>query len=373
MMMSRMVICVLLLLLLLVGITGSGTAIADDAGNRRLTGNWDGFRTVLEQSGVDLELGYTSELAYNAAGGTNALLRYADQWTFGAGFDLDRLLDIPDAKIKLTITDRNGQNLSDDAHLGTLQQVQEVFGRGQTWRLTQLWYDQKYFSGLLDWKVGRLTVGEDFASFSCDFMNLTFCGSQPGNIVGDYWYNWPVSQWATRLQLNLPHTTYLELGVYQQNVGFLESQGAYLPNNPSGTKGALLPVELGWKPKLGAGRTLAGSYKLGVWYDTGSAKDVYDDKAGNPQVLTGDAFARRHGRYGIYVNLQQQLTQPVPTVDPDRGLSLFLNVSQADERTSTIDNQVAAGLFYVGPFQARPLDAIGFAIGRTEVNDRVTR
>jgi porin len=325
-----------------------------------ITGDWGGLRARLRQQGLELSVGWTTESAFNARGGDRQIVRYTDQWAFGATLDLDRLLGLHDAKFQITYTDRNGNLLDTDARLGTLQQTQEVYGRGQTWRLTQLWYDQSYFNNLLDWKVGRLTVGEDFASFSCDFMNLTFCGSQPGNIVGDYWYNWPVSQWATRLQLNLPHTTYAKLGVYQQNVGFLESQDAYLPNNPSGTKGALLPVELGWNPKLGASGTLAGSYKLGVWYNTGSAKDVYDDKD-------------RHGRYGIYVNVQQQLTQPSPTVDPDRGLSVYLNASQADKRTSTIDNQVAVGLFYAGPFASRPLDAIGLAVGRTEVNDRVTK
>src|SRR5690349_666437 len=368
-MMSRMVICVLLLLLLLVGITGSGTAIADDAGNRRLTGNWDGFRTVLEQSGVDLELGYTSELAYNAAGGTNALLRYADQWTFGAGFDLDRLLDIPDAKIKLTITDRNGRNLSDDAHLGTLQQVQEIFGRGQTWRLTQLWYDQKYFSGLLDWKIGRLTVGEDFAAFSCQFQNLTFCGSQPGNIVGNYWFNWPVSQWASRLKLNIDGAGYFQVGAYQVNPGFLRTGGAVLPGNPSGTTGVLVPIELGWSPLLGEAR-LHGSYKIGVWYDTSTANDVFDDINRDPAVLTGLPLLQRNGRYGAYLNFQQQVTRP-DVDDPSRGLSLFLNATLADRRTATTDNQIALGVTYKGPFDLRPKDEIGLAVGRTHVNDRV--
>ena len=39
-----------------------------------------------------------------------------------------------DARFQITITDRNGSNLSSEADLGTLQQVQEVFGRGQTCR-----------------------------------------------------------------------------------------------------------------------------------------------------------------------------------------------------------------------------------------------
>jgi porin len=128
---------------------------------------------------------------------------YTDQRTFGTTFDLTKLGVVPGGTIQVTWTDRNGSNLSDDAALGTLQQVQEVFGRGQTLRLTQFWYDQKFIDGVVDWKIGRITFGEDFAAFSCDFQNLTFCGAQPGNLVGNCIFNWPVSQWATRLKFDL--------------------------------------------------------------------------------------------------------------------------------------------------------------------------
>ncbi|MGO1079864.1 carbohydrate porin [Inquilinus sp. CA228] len=357
--------------LLAAALAGIGTARAEDAGNGKLTGDWGGVRTDLQKAGVDFQLGYTSELAYNPAGGTKDQLSYADQLSFGATFDLDRLLGVHDAKIQLTITDRNGRNLSDDAQLGTLQQVQEIFGRGQTWRLTQFWYDQKYFSGLLDWKIGRLTVGEDFASFTCSFQNLTFCGSQPGNIVGNYWYNWPVSQWATRLKANIKDVGYVQVGVYQMNPGFLNVDQAVLPNTPAGTTGAMIPVEFGWTPALGPAR-LPGSYKFGAWYDTSTAADVLDDDDGNPEILTGRPFEDRRGRYGAYINFLQQLTHPDAN-DPSRGLSIFLNATIADRRTATIDDQIALGLLYKGPFDARPKDEIGLAVGRTHVNGRVAK
>jgi porin len=357
--------------LLLAIIVSSGTAIADDAPKPHLTGDWGGVRSDLEKSGVDFELNYTSEIAYNATGGSKNAVRYTDQWAFSGSFDLERLLNIHDAEVQLTITDRNGRNLSDDAHLGTLQQVQEVFGRGQTWRLTQFWYDQKYFSRSLDWKIGRLTMGEDFAAFSCQFQNLTFCGSQPGNIVGDYWFNWPVSQWASRLKYNIDDGAgYFQVGAYQVNPGFLDNDPeAVLPGSPSGTTGVLIPVELAWSPQVGEDR-LPGSYKIGVWYDTSTANDVFEDINGDPAVLTGLPFERRHGRYGFYVNLQQQVMR-FDEDDASRGLTLFLNATVADHRTATTDNQIAFGAICKGAFDVRPKDEIALAVGRTHVNSRV--
>jgi porin len=75
----------------------------------------------------------------------------------------------------------------------------------------------------------------------------------------------------------------------------------------------------------------------------------------------------RHGQYGAYVNFLQQLTG----ASSNRGLSVFFNATYADRRTSTQDNQIAAGLLYKGPFAFRPADEVGFAVGRTHVNSRV--
>ena len=168
-----------------------------------LLGDWGGERTKLQKQGVDIQFGYVSEVALNALGGTETEITNTDQWTGGVTLDLNKLFGWSGATFQTTLTQRSGRNLSDDANLVTLQQVQEVFGRGQTIRLTQFWLDQSFDHGFVDWKIGRMPFGDDFASFHCDFMNLTFCGADPGNLVGNYIFNWPISQWATRVKFSL--------------------------------------------------------------------------------------------------------------------------------------------------------------------------
>jgi porin len=261
-----------------------------------LLGDWDGARTRLLNSGIDFQFGYTSEVAGNATGGQRRQVAYTDQWTFGTTFDLTKLGVVPGGTIQVTWTDRNGSNLSDDAGLGTLQQVQELFGRGQTLRLTQFWYDQKFVDSVVDWKIGRITFGEDFASFACDFQNLTFCGAQPGNLVGNYIYNWPVSQWASRLRFDLRGFGYFQFGVFDANPNYLSVEQSALPVFYSGSTGLLIPAELGWLPKFG---NLQGSYKFGGWYDTSTAPDVLTDINGNAAVLSGQPLLQSRGRYGV--------------------------------------------------------------------------
>src|SRR5262249_4479680 len=146
-----------------------------------LFGNWGGTRPGWD--GVQFDFGYVSETAHNLSGGEEHLTEYTDQWKFGAKFDLDKLLDWHDATLQAMVTDRNGRDLGADAKIGNYQLLQEVYGRGQTWHLTIFALDQSWLNGLIDWRIGRLPVGDDIDSFSCDFQNLTFCGTQPGNIV----------------------------------------------------------------------------------------------------------------------------------------------------------------------------------------------
>ena len=334
-----------------------------------LSADGSGERKRLLARGVDVQLGYTNELATNIRGGERRLWRQAGQFTVGTALDLDRLWGWQGAAFRFTITGRHGRDLTADAKLGSLQQVQEVYGRNQTWRLTQLWYSQELFGERASLKLGRVTVGEDFAAFSCDFMNLTFCGSQPGNLVGNYWYSWPVSQWGAVMKAR-HGAAYLKLGIYQVNPAYLRTKNAFRPHNPAGTTGALLPLEFGWTPTLA--HDIDGSYKFGAWYNTSRYPDVYTDTPGGSAATSGLPFVERRGAHGVYLNAEQQLTRGDRAV-PQSGLRVFLNVTQADRATSTTDRQAAFGLTYTGPFTSREKDDIALGIGLTHINGRVAR
>lgn len=331
-----------------------------------LLGNMGGLRTSLGEHGVALSLSYVSEAAHNYSGGKKELTSYTDQWALGTTVDMDKLLGWSGATFQMTITDRNGSNLGADAGIGNNMLIQEVYGRGQTTHMTQFWLNQAFLNNQVQWKIGRMTVGEDFASFSCDFQNLTFCGAQPGNLVGSYWVNWPTSQWATRLKVNAAEESYVQVGVYQVNPIYVDDRYArhhgLSLDNPNGTTGVLIPVEYGWLPTWNG---LAGSYKFGGWYNTSDGKDLYQDRDREPRGLTGQAPRERNGQYGLYINFQQQISGTAG----GSGTSVFLNISQADRATAAQDHQLALGLQNKGPF-GRELDVIGVAVGATHNNGR---
>ena len=327
-------------------------------------------RTKLKEQGIDLGLTLGDEAVTNLSGGNRNTGANAGQLWFGAKFDMAKLAGIQGGTIGLTLVDRFGHNLNDEAGIPALQLTNEVFGRGSILRLTQLYYSQKLFDDSLELKGGRLPVGSDFFFGPCQFINLTFCGGQPGNIQGGYIYNWPVSQWAGLVHYSLTKELKISVGVYDANPQYLSTSNEsiyLLPGFPASNPatGVLVPVELTWSPS----GPLDGTWRLGGWYDNASTIDgglpgilaTLPGVGGVPSQNLGD----QRGRYGVYESILQRLT-----VDGSgaQGWYTFLNTTVADHRTSFQDYQIALGFKHTGTFASRPLDEVGVAVGTTHVN-----
>jgi porin len=327
-------------------------------------------RTALAQQGVSLFGDLTNETVANTSGGAKTGGANAGQFAFGTKIGMDRLAGLDGGLFGVTFVDRWGRNLNADDGIPALQLTNEVFGRGNVLRLVEFYYSQKLSGDALEVKGGRLPVGADFFFGNCDFLNLTFCGGQPGNILGSYIYNFPVSQMAGLVKLNLPSNFQLEAGVYDSNSNYLETRPSvallpvFAPSAPN--TGVLVPVELNWKGSIGG---LAGVWKAGGWYDSQKAEQA-TAAAGIP----GAAPDFRNGEYGGYVSVFQQLVSAgsfKDAPDPKRGLFTFFNLSIGDHRTSVQDYQAAWGVQKVGTFPSRPEDQIGFAIGTTHINSSI--
>ncbi len=331
-----------------------------------LVGDWLDIRKRLADRGIGITARYASEAAYNVTGGSSSRIAETGQFDVGVLFDLEQTIGLKGGAFQATLTYRRGDDLGTVANLGTLQQVQEVYGRGQTLRLTQFWYEQRV-GERLEIKVGRTDPGEDFAAFSCHFQNLSFCGAQPGNLVGDYWQNWPVGQWGARAKVDLGGHFYVQAAAYEVNPRNLNR--AFVFGYFHGATGVLVPVEAGWVHGGDDGHV--GSYKVGGWYTSAPGSDVYLDVNRQPIAITGAEPLQHSARYGVYLNMQQQLTGGSKNGKSTGGLSVFANVTQADRATTANDNQVAVGAFYKGLVPWIPGDVLGLAFARTAVNGRV--
>ena len=97
----------------------SANAMADDAfsaDSKWMTGDWGGERTKLIEQGIDIKADYVGEMGYNAHGGYNddKTGRYSDQFGLGVALDLQKLWGWDNTQAKIQLTNRNGQNISND-------------------------------------------------------------------------------------------------------------------------------------------------------------------------------------------------------------------------------------------------------------------
>lgn len=330
-------------------------------------------RSALKAQGIDLSMGGVNETVYNVSGGYRNVVDQASQFALGAKFDLEKLANWQGAMIGVTFVDRFGQNQAALAGIETLQLTNEVWGRGNIVRLTEFYLQQKLFDDRLEVKVGRLPVGGDFFFQHCDFLYLGLCGGQPGNILGSYIYNWPISQWAGVVKFNITNELAFRYGIFDLNPLYLSLTPNYalLPTYPSHSIGALNMFELNWKPSW-SGR--ASDWRLGGWYANVTADQVVTNVNGMPALTSGLPSGAPHdqavGRNGFYYSIYQQVTAP-PKGDEKHGLYVFSNGAVGDAATSFLNWQVNGGIIYHGPFDWRPKDEVGLGASATNVNPRV--
>ncbi|WP_455924575.1 carbohydrate porin [Pseudomonas putida] len=351
------------------GAQADGAFAAD---SQWMTGDWGGTRTDLLNKGIDIQMAYLGEAASNLRGGydNHHATRYADQFTLGAAIDLQKLLGWQDAQFMLEVSNTNGSSLDDDRisdpRAGSLSAAQEISGNGSTTRLAELWFSKGFLDNALNIKAGRFAFGDDFAVEDCLFENLAFCGSQPGNYVGNITQG-PVSTWAARVKYKLNDQVYAQVGVFDVNDSYGDNGNGFKLNG-SGTTGAMIPVELVWTPTLGQ---LPGEYHAGYYYSTARADDLYKDANDQPAAVTGDDYRRDNSQHGWWLTGKQQLT----TVNGDaaRGLVLYANISAFDAATTEVDSYQKLALVYKGPFDARPADTLGLGVARLHASNQYLR
>ncbi|ENX44820.1 hypothetical protein F886_02599 [Acinetobacter sp. NIPH 542] len=352
---------------LTIAVLGSQLALANEPWSQDrqwLLGDWNGERQQLEQQGYKFTASIMSQSATNLDGGYNDSNTFenAAQLSLGANFDLEKIAGWKDTTASLIVTKRDGNALTleriKDPRSSQLGNAQEIYGRGKIWRLSQAWIKKGFVDNTIQAKVGRMGMSEDFNSSQCEFQNLLLCGGQLGKSIGSIWYNSPVGVWAANVKYQFAPEWTLGVGVYEVNPDNIKtesnSDGFNLDMN--NVKGATIPVELAWKPKLAAFNGLPGEYKVGALYSTAEANDIKT------------AGKVHDGKQSFWINAQQQLTNNGQ--DPKRGLYVSFNGVVNDKATTFVQSTQQLALWYKGPFDSRPNDSIGFGIANYLVNDR---
>ena len=314
-------------------------------------------------NGLTFLLNYTGEFAANPAGGVKpGGADFAGQLFIGADADLARLAGIQGGSAHFIFTDRQGRNLQSD-NIGNDTSVQEIYGGGQTYRLTLLTYEQRLFNDRLDLEAGRTQAQGAFlvSPLYCSFQNNATCGS-PVTVFKDTNFNYfPDSTWGGhgKLWLDPSYQFFFHVGGYEVNPNSLLPDDHGFDFSTKGATGVVVPMELGYSTTATPDR-MPRNYGIGAVIDQSKYQDPTLDILGGPAVFTKLAPATDNGRTVVYARFDQMVWRPDPT--GTRGITLFGLGMVGTSGRQTQSYFAEGGVVWTGPFAARPYDAIGFDV-----------
>ncbi len=348
-----------------------------------------------------------SEFAGNVTGGIPLGGTAVDRGTalsteVGVGFDADlgRLTNSGAGIVHGLVTTRFGSNLSSSA-IGNMISVQEIYGDGQTTRITFLDYEQLLFDKKLSIEAGKINQQNDFIAGStywggnlyCFYQNNNICGT-PAGIPNDngalpngsegYTY-YPSSEWGARLRANLTRDLYVQGAAIQGNPIVNNANGGlYLGFN--GGTGTELPAEIGLTLRDRAGSPI-GNVRAGGYFDTSNVQDFATRGIGaitlgpneasqaglasNAAALASIVTRYARGRSGAYVQVDHLLagsSNPGAT-----GTAIFGSFEYADPQTSLIGTMYDIGVVRHGTFRGRERDTIAAGFASDDYNVRLQR
>jgi porin len=352
-----------------------------------LLGDMGGLRPWLGRYGITFSLQETSEVLGNFTGGIHQGSTYDGLTQMSLGLDTQKAFGWAGGTFNVSALQIHGNSISAD----NLLSLDTASGNeaDRATRLWELWYQQTFLHGSADVKVGLQSLDQEFmlSQYAGLFINSTMGWPEAPSadmIAGGPQY--PLSALGLRLRVKPTSNMTVLAGVFDDNpagpgaqpVGNIDPQVL----NPSGTKfrlndNPLFIAELQYAinqpspdAKQGNHATgLPGTYKLGMWYDTGSFADQEFDSSGlslaNP-ASNGNPLLRS-GDYGIYAVMDQMIWRPDPASPQNLGFFVAAAASPQEER-NLIDIGFVTGLALADPLPGRDNDTVGVAFGYTKVS-----
>ncbi len=365
------------------GVAAPAMAQTADAG---LLGDVGGVRTDLGRYGVTLGFADAENLLGNVAGGVKQGATLQGVTTGTLEVDTGKAFGLPGGTFHITALQLHGQMLS-GPYLDDLQAANGNEGEDGT-RLWEMWYDQTFDFSRADVKIGQQSIDNEFmvSRYSGLFVN-TMAGWPL--IPSDDLYGggpaYPLASLGARAQFKPADNATILAGVFDDNPGgggfgddaqALDRAGARF----NLSTGALFIAEVQYSVNepavgqtVGSGTApsngLPGTYKIGLWYDTGAFPDQRFSTDGlslsNP-ASNGNPIGH-DGNYSLYGVVDQTIWQ---SADDVQTLNIFGRIMGAPDNRNLIDFSVNGGVTFGAPLPGRDNDQAGIDFGLGRVGAR---
>ena len=344
----------------------SSSSVDDFWKRDTMTGDWDGFRDVMENAGVTFSPTYTGEVFGNPSGGAKQGLITDGMFNLVLDIDLDKITNgaLANTTIHANAFYIYGSSLS-ASDVGDFSNISNIAAYN-TIRLQELWIEKLFWDKRLSLKIGNMAVDNEFfqSSSAALFINGTFGAF---DLIANNVPNAPVYPLASpgvRLMLQPTSAFYVMAGVYG-----MDNHSVPNVNNQNGTRfaldgssGMLVMSEAGYLLNQSPNdQGLQGTYRIGSFVHTSN----YTTWTSQANAANGTGSLQSAGtNYGIYGVMDQQLY-----TQGDQAISFFVRSGGAPSNVNFVDYYVDSGFNFTGFLPGRGSDVAGLAVARAHVSD----
>jgi porin len=344
----------------------------------KITGDWGGAHTALNNRGIDITIQYIGETLSVLSGGLYRATSYERRLEFFVDADLGKLIGWNGARTHVTVF-----NIHNSGHIAA-DNVDAIADPSNidalpTTRLFTLWFQQNFANDAISIRLGQFAGDDEFmlSDTAGGLINGTFgwAGILAANMTnGGPAY--PLATPGARLQIKpIDQLSFLAAVFSGEPAGRNCMDDAQVCNTHGTTfsfyGGALWMAEAqcmvnGWKNAAG----LPGVYKIGAWYATTDFPDQrfgIDTVTGLIVSLADPSMPdplNHQGNWGIYGVVDQMILRNGAT-----NVSLFLRSGVAPSDPNLLSFYIDGGIGIKGLFASRPNDTFTFGVAYARMND----
>lgn len=310
----------------------------------RVTGDWGGARTKLEDHGITFNGSFTYHFNSVVKGGVNERSGGRHLWDFNVNFDFEKMMDWKGGSAFVDFQSSDDKGRIGDA--GSFQVPGNIdYGRNID-EVGEAWVQQKLFDDVLRIKVGKIDANSEFAFVNAagDFLNAVAAFSPtmlqfptvPAQATGIVAYVYPTER------------CYIGGGFFD---GATQDGIRTGGRGPADFFSDARSTSWYWVGEAGCSWTFEslgdGRFAVGGWHATGEFAR-----------FDGDI---ENGTEGAYALVEQQLWRlGEDDENKCRGVFAFAQYGWADKDVSLIGQHFGAGVAMKGVCKSRCGDGMGF-------------
>jgi porin len=369
---------------LLLGAFQASAADEFDA-DGHLFGDLGGLRPKWEASGVTVNLTETSEVFGNVAGGLRRGAVYEGLAMASVKLDTGKLGLWDGGTFFVNAYQIHGRGPSRNL-AGNLQTLSSIEATRAT-RLNDLYFEQSLFDDRLSIRIGQFAADEEFilTQYGANFLNSSFgFPILPATDLPSGGPAYPLPTPGVRVKFKASESLTLLAAVFNGDPAGPGTTDPQLRNadgtafrTRDGTY-SLIEAQYTLDPSEGDPAPLATTYRAGAWFHSQAFASQRFDTAGRPLAspASDGNQARKRGNYSLYAAIDQRVwSDPRAKAADDkdnglnRGVGVFARVMGSPDDRNQIDLAVSAGAIWVGPFDSRPADVLGFGVNYARIGN----